>query len=105
MCFIAVRWKKKGMDINLYKKEWNIIIPALIGIVIGILFYKNSLISGRVILYYTCFMVVLLPNFIECFSRGRMVIYMLTGGCLLFLLYYQLHINYAGVVPYNFYWN
>lgn len=105
VCFIAVRWKKKGMDINLYKKEWNIIIPALIGIVIGILFYKNSLISGRVILYYTCFMVVLLPNFIECFSRGRMVIYMLTGGCLLFLLYYQLHINYAGVVPYNFYWN
>ncbi len=102
VCFVAVRWKRKNLNILQYKEEWNLIIPASIGIIIGILFYKNSLISGRMILYYTCFMIILIPNFIECFSKGRAVIYIFTGSCLFFLLYYQLHINYAGVMPYHF---
>lgn len=102
--FIIIIYKYQIIHNNYCKIQWRLILPAAFGLILGSVFYKNALISGRVILYYTCFLVVIFPNFIEKFSRGKILLYWINGSCLLFLLYYQLHINYAGVVPYSFFW-
>lgn len=104
MLFISAIWSRHA-NINKTKTYWCLILPSFIGISMGLLFFKNALISGRVILYFTCFMIVIFPNLVEQFNnRAKFLIYSAIGFCLLFLLYYQLHINYAGVVPYQFFW-
>ena len=102
--YITILWKQRNSIVSKRKEEWQLILPAVFGLMLGLVFYRNALISGRVILYFTCFMIVVLPNFIEHFSRGKFLSYSIIGFCLLFLLYYQLHINYAGVMPYKFFW-
>lgn len=102
--FIAMIWKQRNSTTAKQKQYWQLIIPAVFGLMLGLVFYKNALISGRVILYFTCFMIVVLPNFIEQFARGKILPYTVIGFCLMFLLYYQLRINYAGIMPYMFFW-
>lgn len=101
---IIIIWKQHNSIVAQRKEDWQLILPSVFGLMLGLVFYKNALISGRVILYFACFMVVILPNFIEQFSRGKFLLYSIIGFCLMFLLYYQLHINYAGVMPYQFFW-
>ena len=102
LMFLVIVWKYKVKKNYIVRRDWILLLPAMCGLVLGILFYKNALISGRVILYFTAFMTVVLPNFIEKFYNGKILLYLSIGACLLFLLYYQLNINYAGIIPYHF---
>lgn len=104
LLFVAIIWKHRDFRGNQCVTYWRLILPPAFGLMLGLIFYKNALISGRIILYYTCFMIVVFPNFIERFSKGKLLPYTVIGMCLLCLLFFQLQINYAGVVPYRTVW-
>lgn len=85
------------------KKLEKILIISMIGIVLGLAASQN-LAVGRMRIYFSIYVICLLPNTIELFNKYKMPVYILSALILLVPFYIQLSDNISGVVPYKLFW-
>ena len=85
------------------KKLEKILVISMIGIVLGLAAAQNLAVA-RMRIYFSIYLVCLLPNTIELFKKYKMPIYILCVLILLIPFYIQLSDNISGVVPYKFFW-
>lgn len=88
---------------------------VLMGVLIGIIFYKNILIS-RVEMYFTIFMIIYIPETIENFNliylkniqtrkKIKFLIYFTVILISMIPMFFQLNKGISGVIPYKFFFD
>ncbi len=85
------------------KKLIKILVISMIGIVLGLAAAQNLAVA-RMRIYFSIYVICLLPNTIELFNKYKMPVYILCALILLIPFYIQLSDNISGVVPYKFFW-
>ncbi|MFB5430445.1 EpsG family protein [Enterococcus casseliflavus] len=106
---------RKYIDTHGKKKFDFMTAIAFIGVIIGILFYNNILIS-RMEMYFTVFFTIYIAEIVEYFSRiyikntrnkstSKALIYFTIILISLIPMFFQLNKGLSGVTPYKFFWN
>lgn len=103
LAIILIREKENGKEecIRKEKKMWyDMIFLIILAILCGILSLKFVLLN-RIELYFSIFIVIFIPLFIEKIPKQKYTIYSFSFIILSFLTYAYFIKNIAGVVPYT----
>lgn len=88
------------------QKDLKILIPAVCGVLIALVFFDNYLLCERIASYLLIFMIIIIPNVLKYIALPKATVaysvICCTVACALFFI--LLIGNYAEVVPYVFFW-
>jgi len=80
-----------------------VLLMGIIDVTLGLAAPENLAIA-RLRLYFSVYMICLIPNSLQLFGRYKSLLYVICAGIMMIPFTIQLMENISGVVPYQFFW-
>lgn len=97
--------KNRGIKEDERQRDIKLLIPVMFGVAIALVFYDNYLLCERIAAFLLVLMIVVIPNTMKYLTSIRALYSIISCGAGIVLYIVLLNGNYAGVIPYSFFWS